>query len=385
MPPSRKFDEKFGDDTWRLQRTATAAPMAEPVAVKTSYRQGDRCLVSGTKPGTIQFVGPLPALGSGLWVGVFHDDAVGNTNGRVNGRRIFDCPLKHGGFYHANDVDVQSAIAAPVFSTPAPAAEGPTSAGPKGRWAQVRDQASALVELGSVSASASTSVAAGRGLSTAIVNQVSQVLITCHDANGLRREAGGDLVSVAVRGVSPPSKLRVKIHDHSNGQYIAEYKAELTGQLLVHISINGYALAHSPFAVTAVTLRADPVRCALRGEALTSAIARRSMTFEIDFVDGLGQVAVAEDVDVRLERFEPLPAEEVTAKRAKVEAQRPAARVAQRPGARVAARRMRAAARWQRNRVRRIRRSLCKMRTKTRSSRRGLRARVSCECSSAKG
>ena len=35
-----------------------------------SYRQGDRCVVNGSKQGTVMFVGRVPALGAGAWVGV---------------------------------------------------------------------------------------------------------------------------------------------------------------------------------------------------------------------------------------------------------------------------------------------------------------------------
>ena len=396
---------------------AEAVLLREPPKIPT-YRQGDRCVVSGHNHGVVQFVGQIKDLGTGLWVGVQLDHPVGNTNGKIGGRVLFGCPPRHGGFYRASDLqpetseksdskvaavaDTASSIAAPVKpvkrspSLSAAEAEAPPPSKLKKAMQQVLQQnqeaAEAAAEEAEVDeppwvpvASAQRSHCAGRGLHTAVVKQLAQFLITAFDCEGMRRVCGGDAFVVAVRGVSPPSNLRVKLHDHGNGSYTAEYRPEVSGQLVVTITLDGVAVAGSPFKVHAVTLRPESRQCVLRGDALQFAVARKPMTFEIDFVDGLGQVAVAEDVDVRLERFEPLPAEEVTAKRAKVEAQRPAARVAQRPGARVAARRMRAAARWQRNRVRRIRRSLCKMRTKTRSSRRGLRARGSCECSSAKG
>lgn len=40
--------------------------------------------------------------------------------------------------------------------------------------------------------------------------------------------------------------------------------------------------------------------CVLRGEALGAAIARKPMRFDIEFVDALGHVAFAEELDVCL-------------------------------------------------------------------------------------
>ena len=112
-----------------------------------------------------------------------------------------------------------------------------------------------------------------------------------------------------VRGVSPPTQLRVKLHDHGKGVYVAEYRAELSGQLLIAVCIRGEAVPGSPFSVEALALHAEASQCKLRGNALVAAVARKPMAFEIDFVDALGNPAAAEELDVRLERAEPLPPE----------------------------------------------------------------------------
>ena len=57
-------------------------------------------------------------------------------------------------------------------------------------------------------AAAAHSVASGRGLHTAIVNMLSQFVITAFDARGVRRTSGGDPFSVSVRGVRPPARQR---------------------------------------------------------------------------------------------------------------------------------------------------------------------------------
>ena len=129
-----------------------------------------------------------------------------------------------------------------------------------------------------------------------MVAQLSQITITCNDAYG-RRTSGGDSLSVIVRGVSPPTQLRVKLHDHGKGVYVAEYRAELSGQLLIAVCIRGEAVPGSPFSVEALSLHAEASQCKLRGNALVAAVARNPMAFEIDFVDALGNPAAAEELD----------------------------------------------------------------------------------------
>ena len=48
-----------------------------------------------SKRGTIRFVGKIPELGAGYWVGIELDEATGECDGSVQGKTIFTCaPLK---------------------------------------------------------------------------------------------------------------------------------------------------------------------------------------------------------------------------------------------------------------------------------------------------
>lgn len=306
----------------KKKRAAAAVAEPEAVAVETprelTYRQGQRCVCGKQQHrGVIQFVGAIASLGPGVWVGVQLDEAVGTSDGHVDRRMLFQCPAKHGSFHRVADVIIDAPSpeqrSSPSQPPPQPPARQPTTL--------LRQQTS----LGSTStddgleavdrpvvpsvvlpAAPLQCVAAGRGLQTAVVHQLSQFVITAYDEAGRRAKTGGEPFSVFVRELHPPGKLRVKLHDHGDGHYTGEYKAEVSGEIEVTISLRGEPLPGSPFAVSAVTLQAQPLRCVLRGEALHAAVARKPMQFECDFVDALGNPAMAEELDVRVEMIAAL-------------------------------------------------------------------------------
>ena len=63
-----------------------------------SIKVGDRCQVAGGRRGDVAFVGRVPELPLGFWVGVKYDEPVGKNDGSVKGVRYFECPDKYGGF-----------------------------------------------------------------------------------------------------------------------------------------------------------------------------------------------------------------------------------------------------------------------------------------------
>ena len=174
---------------------------------------------------------------------------------------------------------------------------------------QQQQQAEAEAEAAAAEikpAFAAMCVASGRGLHTAVVRQLAQFVVTACDETGARKTVGGDVLHATVHGVLPPSNIRCKLHDHGNGTYTGEYKPEVSGSIQITITINGQPIPGSPFSVQSVTLRPEPAMCILRGDALKAAVARQPMAFDIEYVDALGHVAYAEDLDVRVE---PMPAE----------------------------------------------------------------------------
>ena len=59
----------------------------------------DRCKVfPGDRLGTVKYVGKIPELQPGFWVGVVFDEPVGKNDGMAKTKRYFTCRPKYGGF-----------------------------------------------------------------------------------------------------------------------------------------------------------------------------------------------------------------------------------------------------------------------------------------------
>lgn len=69
---------------------------------------GDRCQVEpGARRGTVSYVGKVPELNEGYWIGVTFDEPVGKTDGTAKGgKRYFEALPKHGGFVRGKNVEV---------------------------------------------------------------------------------------------------------------------------------------------------------------------------------------------------------------------------------------------------------------------------------------
>ena len=142
----------------------------------------------------------------------------------------------------------------------------------------------------------------GLGLHAATVRQTAKFTILAHNESGEQIAAGGDTFFVAIRGAS---RVRARITDNSDGTYAVEYKPSVSGLYSISVSIFGIPLQGSPFAVSTITPAPDAVKCELRGDALRKAVSRHAHQFEVRFRDSLGQVAVAEDLDVYVVPLEP--------------------------------------------------------------------------------
>eukprot|EP00290_Baffinella_frigidus_P011945 CAMPEP_0180154878 /NCGR_PEP_ID=MMETSP0986-20121125/24453_1 /TAXON_ID=697907 /ORGANISM="non described non described, Strain CCMP2293" /LENGTH=333 /DNA_ID=CAMNT_0022103381 /DNA_START=12 /DNA_END=1013 /DNA_ORIENTATION=- len=65
--------------------------------------EGDRCESAGGRRGEVMFVGKVPELPLGYWVGVKYDEPVGKNDGSVKGTRYFECLDGYGGFLRPSE------------------------------------------------------------------------------------------------------------------------------------------------------------------------------------------------------------------------------------------------------------------------------------------
>ena len=133
-------------------------------------------------------------------------------------------------------------------------------------------------------------VVEGDGLATAMTRMLTSFTIEARDAEGNRQAAGGDRFKVDVRGTS---QARAKVTDREDGSYLVEYKPSTSGVYSISVTLNGCPLPASPYRVEVLTPAPDPAKCVLTGAALTRARAREVASFDVEFVDALGQIARA--------------------------------------------------------------------------------------------
>lgn len=83
-------------------RAPEEIPGPESVA---GIKAGDRCQVMpGKRRGTVMFVGEVPEIKAGPWVGVKFDEPMGINDGSVKGKSYFECEESHGSFVRGKNV-----------------------------------------------------------------------------------------------------------------------------------------------------------------------------------------------------------------------------------------------------------------------------------------
>jgi len=124
-----KEQKKAADPTWTIAKevknnqdkkqmerdpTFVPEPMKAPITddehlaeLAAPMKLGDRCEVTlGGKRGLVTYVGKIPQIAPGWWVGVQYDEPVGKNDGTVKGKRYFECPPKYGGFLRPDKLQV---------------------------------------------------------------------------------------------------------------------------------------------------------------------------------------------------------------------------------------------------------------------------------------
>ena len=67
---------------------------------------GMRCKLSGNRRGEVAFVGPVPSLGKGQFIGVLLDEPLGDSDGTHGGTKYFDAQAKYGTFVRPLSIEV---------------------------------------------------------------------------------------------------------------------------------------------------------------------------------------------------------------------------------------------------------------------------------------
>ena len=66
---------------------------------------GQRIIVDlGERRGEVAYIGKIPEIAAGYWIGVLFDEPVGKNDGTVKGKRYFECTHEHGGFFRPDHI-----------------------------------------------------------------------------------------------------------------------------------------------------------------------------------------------------------------------------------------------------------------------------------------
>lgn len=108
-----KKEQLAKDPNWKPKKMMNVArPDINPASVPglesvQGMTVGDRCEVQpGGRRGQISYLGEVPEIAPGHWVGVTFDEPVGKSDGSVKGTRYFACAAKYGGFIRPANVAV---------------------------------------------------------------------------------------------------------------------------------------------------------------------------------------------------------------------------------------------------------------------------------------
>ena len=118
----------------------------------------------------------------------------------------------------------------------------------------------------------------GRGLEEVAAGHQAEFTIEAYDGTGGRRAEGGDAFFVAIRGAT---RVRARITDNKDGSYKVEWKPPQSGQYTIAVSYFGMPLPGSPFNLVATTPVPHAPKCSVKGDALYSAVARSTQTFQV--------------------------------------------------------------------------------------------------------
>ncbi|KAJ1454633.1 CAP Gly-rich domain-containing protein [Pelagophyceae sp. CCMP2097] len=108
-PPKPNAQAQMANNATKRNADAAATGGADiPAADAAAHiHVGDRCEVQpGGRRGSVAWVGDVPALAAGPWVGIVLDEPLGKHDGSIHGARFFQAPDGHGTFSRPKNVSV---------------------------------------------------------------------------------------------------------------------------------------------------------------------------------------------------------------------------------------------------------------------------------------
>lgn len=104
----RKFLQNMkanNPELFKIQNLITDTDFQKDIA--DTYNVGDRCkILADGQRGELRYIGRIPDLSEGFYVGVQLDEPYGLNDGSVNGVNYFNCPSKYGIFVRPDKVAV---------------------------------------------------------------------------------------------------------------------------------------------------------------------------------------------------------------------------------------------------------------------------------------
>jgi hypothetical protein len=116
----------------------------------------------------------------------------------------------------------------------------------------------------------------------AVAGEKATLRIRAHDAHGNERRVGGDHVHVDVQG---PSATAAAVSDCGDGTYSASYTCTVSGTYHVHVSVNGCAIADSPFETVVEPAATSAAHCLVEWTGVKSAVAGEGFSFKVEARD----------------------------------------------------------------------------------------------------
>ena len=140
-------------------------------------------------------------------------------------------------------------------------------------------------------------VASGPELHTVITRTPGEFTVEARDTRDAHVPSGGDVVKVRITGAAGASPT---VSDLGDGYYKVQFMAPTPGTYQVVVTFNGEPIMGSPFKLTVLVPKAQAEMCKVSGHGLESAVSASTSIFSVTFIDKLGNVAPAEELDVRV-------------------------------------------------------------------------------------